>query len=158
MGLGGPCRFVGWTCSQRKFPAVFAKSENGFVRAEFCFVVHWVMKHCRPAEETLEARNWFIGRSEIKRRTREEPGPACRTARSGVGGTYAPYRALSRLIRSRHQRPSGRGPERRRPVRPPDRRHWRPSRQKAAVFDRGTAGNGPGGIRPDRGQGGLRLR
>ncbi len=39
---------------------------------------------------------------------------------------------------------------RRQPVRPPDRRHRRPSRQKAAVFDRGAPGDGPGGIRPDR--------
>ena len=45
-----PRRFVGWTCSQRKFPAVFAKSENGFVGSEFCFVVHWPTKHCRPAQ------------------------------------------------------------------------------------------------------------
>ena len=45
-----PRRFVGWTCSQRKFPAVFARSENGFVRAEFCFVVHWRTKHCRSAQ------------------------------------------------------------------------------------------------------------
>jgi len=31
------------------FPAVFAKSENGFVRAEFCFVALRGTKHCRPS-------------------------------------------------------------------------------------------------------------
>ena len=45
-----PRRFVGWMCNQRKFPDVFAKAENGFVRAEFCFVVHWRTKHCRLAQ------------------------------------------------------------------------------------------------------------
>src|SRR5881394_3442182 len=40
-----PRRFVGLTCNQRKFPAVFASCENGFVRAEFCFVGQWRTKH-----------------------------------------------------------------------------------------------------------------
>jgi len=31
-------RFVGWMCTHRKFPGVFAGSENGFIRTEFCFV------------------------------------------------------------------------------------------------------------------------
>jgi hypothetical protein len=31
-------RFVGWRCTHAAFPAVFAKAENGFIRAEFCFV------------------------------------------------------------------------------------------------------------------------
>ena len=141
-------RFVGWICYRRRFPAVFAKPENGFVPGRVLFR--------RPsADETLPCshrktrgpRNWFTGRSEIKSRPDGEPSPACRAARGGVGGIHAPYRALSRLIRPRHQRPSGRGPARRRPVRPPDRRHRRPSRQKAAVFDRGAAGDGPGGVR-----------
>jgi hypothetical protein len=52
MGLCGPS-FVGWTCSQRKFPAVFTACENGFVPAEFCFVGHWRTKHWRLAQETL---------------------------------------------------------------------------------------------------------
>jgi hypothetical protein len=43
-------RFVGWTCIQRKFPAVFTGPENGFVPAEFCFVVHWLTKHSRSAQ------------------------------------------------------------------------------------------------------------
>src|SRR5207245_5179564 len=45
-----PRRFVGWTCSQRKFPAVFTGPENGFVPAEFCFVGQWRTKHCRLAQ------------------------------------------------------------------------------------------------------------
>jgi hypothetical protein len=28
-----------------KFPAVFTGTENGFIRAEFCFVAPWGMKH-----------------------------------------------------------------------------------------------------------------
>src|SRR5207244_11693201 len=39
-----------------------------------------------PPKETLGPRDWFIGRSEIKSRSKEEPGPACRAARGGVGG------------------------------------------------------------------------
>jgi len=42
-------RFVGWMCTHRKFPAVFAEPENGFIRAEFCFVARQGMKHCRLA-------------------------------------------------------------------------------------------------------------
>ena len=52
-------------------------------------LVHWPIRNIKPRQG--------------------EPCPACRAARGGVGGTYAPYRALPRLIRSRHQRPSGRG-------------------------------------------------
>jgi hypothetical protein len=44
-----PRRFVGSSCSQRKFPAVFAGSENGFIRAEFCFVGQWRTKQWRRA-------------------------------------------------------------------------------------------------------------
>jgi hypothetical protein len=40
------------TCSQRKFPAVFANSGNGFVGLEFCFVGQWRTKHCRLAKQT----------------------------------------------------------------------------------------------------------
>src|ERR1700722_6828145 len=59
---------------------------------------------------------------------------------------YVPYRAISRLIRPRHQRPSGRGSARRRPVRPAGGRHRHPPRQKAAVFGRRTPGDDQGGV------------
>jgi hypothetical protein len=36
-------------CTDAKFPAVFTGTENGFIRAEFCFVAPWGMKHCRLA-------------------------------------------------------------------------------------------------------------
>jgi hypothetical protein len=42
-------RFVGRMCTHRKFPAVFAGPENGFIRAEFCFVAARATKHCRLA-------------------------------------------------------------------------------------------------------------
>jgi len=42
-------RFVGWMRNHRKFPAVFAGSQNGFIRAEFCFVGPKATKHCRLA-------------------------------------------------------------------------------------------------------------
>jgi hypothetical protein len=59
-GPSRPRRFVGWTCSQRKFPAVFARSENGFVRAWFCFVGHWLTKQSRLARETPEAETGSV--------------------------------------------------------------------------------------------------
>ena len=73
-------------------------------------------------------------------------------------GFHAPHRALPRLIRSRHQWPSRRGPARRRPMRPADRRHRGPSRQEAAIYGAGAPGHGAGGIRAGRRQGRLRLR
>jgi hypothetical protein len=36
--------------SHRKFPVVFAGSENGFIPAEFCFVAPRGTKHCRLAK------------------------------------------------------------------------------------------------------------
>ena len=133
-------------------------SGNGFVRRRVLF-------RRQLADETMPARHG--------RRLEPETGSVAeRNKKAGTGGNqpglpgrpgrgrgaYAPYRALSRLFRPRHQRPSGRGPARRRPLRPPDRRHRGPSRQKAAVFDRGAPGHGPGGIRAGRRQGRLRLR
>src|ERR1700692_3289828 len=62
LGLRGPS-FRCELTNQPRFPAAFAKPENGFVPPEFCFVVHWRTKHCRFAKETPEPRRWFIGRS-----------------------------------------------------------------------------------------------
>jgi hypothetical protein len=42
-------RFVGWMRNHRKFPAVFAGSQNGFIRAEFCFVASGGTKQYRLA-------------------------------------------------------------------------------------------------------------
>jgi len=36
-------------CTVAKFPGVFTGTENGFIRAEFCFVGPLGMKHCRLA-------------------------------------------------------------------------------------------------------------
>jgi len=58
-------RFVGWSSTHHKFPAVFAKSENGFVPGEFCFVAQQGTKHWPFAKKTRGPRNWFIGRSQI---------------------------------------------------------------------------------------------
>jgi hypothetical protein len=43
-------RFVGWMCTDAKFPAVFAGPENGFIPARFCFVAPKGKKHCRLAQ------------------------------------------------------------------------------------------------------------
>src|SRR5260370_5345933 len=72
LGLRGPS-FRCELTNQPRFPAVFAKSENGFVPPEFCFVVHWRTKHCRFAKETPGPRNWFIDRRQIKTLPAGEP-------------------------------------------------------------------------------------
>ena len=103
-------RFVGWTSSQRQVSGCLRHCGNGFVRrASFVSSADWRTKQCRLALKTPGARNWFSGRDEIKCRTGwNRPGLPGRAGQAREG--YAPYRALSRLFRSRHQRPSGRGP------------------------------------------------
>ena len=67
-------RFVGWTCTQRQFPAVFAKRRKWF-RPGRSFVSSAIggRNNAGSPGETLEARNWFSGRSEIKSRPGGEP-------------------------------------------------------------------------------------
>jgi hypothetical protein len=50
-------RFVGSISTCAAFPAVFAKSENGFVPGEFCFVARRGMKHCRLAQADARTPN-----------------------------------------------------------------------------------------------------
>jgi hypothetical protein len=69
--------------SQRKFPAVFAGAENGFIAREFCFVVQQGTKQSRFAQEDAGRPDWFIGRDEIKCRIEGEPGRLAGPPRAG---------------------------------------------------------------------------
>jgi pantetheine-phosphate adenylyltransferase len=85
LGFCGPS--LAWLITQRPFPDVFAKAENGFVPPEFCFVAG-------------HARNMIglpVGRREPPSGSRLEAeagrGSACGAARAGVDG-FMPRIAL----------------------------------------------------------------
>src|SRR5258708_18967974 len=118
-------RFVALTDTKRPFRDVFARSENGFIPPEFCFVADGGTKQCQPAQETHAARKWFRRLRNIKTgafAAAPGTGPACRAARGGVDGAHAPYCALSLLPRPPHPMPPGLGAACHGLVRPPSRR------------------------------------
>ena len=63
-------------------------------------------------------------------------GQVLLVAGGAVGGAHVPHRPVSRLLRSRHQRPFGCGPAGRLPLRPPGCRDRGAFEQNAPVFDR----------------------
>ena len=123
------------------------------------------LEHDAPPVEAFSAFSgvsrgqWPIGskspNAPSKRPISGRPG----LVREGLAGYlpgHATDRALRRIVRPGHQRPPRRGPPGGRARRQAGAGDRDPSRQDAAVFGRGAAGDAGGGLRAGRPRQGLR--
>ena len=127
-------------------------SRKWFRPAEFCFVAARGRNIACLPRRRRDPRSGSVAERNIKagflgRRGWNKPGLRAAGAGRGVMPRIALYPGSFDPVTNGHldvvRHAVG-------PLRPADRRHRGPSRQKAAVFDRGAAGDGPLGVRPGR--------